>query len=64
MTMDHEEGHLTEEFVEDLMMILRRISGDWKPQLIDELPSTFCGMRIMLRNIYLAYWWNLIYILR
>ena len=31
MTMDHEEGHLTEEFVEDLMMILRRISGDWKP---------------------------------
>ena len=64
MTMDHEEGHLTEEFVEDLMMILRRISGDWKPQLIDELLSTFYGMRIMLRNIYLAYWWNLIYILR
>ena len=55
MTMDHEEGHLTEEFVEDLMMILIRISGDWKPQLIDELLSTFYGMRIMLRNICLAY---------
>ena len=55
MTKDHDEGRLTEEFVEDLMMILRRISGDWKPQLIDVLPGTFCGMRIMLRNIYLAY---------
>ncbi|KAM3697860.1 hypothetical protein ACB098_06G145000 [Castanea mollissima] len=43
MIMDHEEGHLTEEFVEDPMVIPRRISEDWKPQLIDELPGTFCG---------------------
>lgn len=50
--MDHEEGRLTEEFVEDPMVIPRRISEDWKPQLIDELPGTFCGMRIMLHNIH------------
>ncbi|XP_062156016.1 anthranilate synthase alpha subunit 1, chloroplastic [Alnus glutinosa] len=41
--MDHEEGRLTEEFVEDPMVIPRRISEEWKPQLIDELPNTFCG---------------------
>jgi anthranilate synthase component 1 len=46
--MDHEEGRLTEEFVEDPMMIPRRISEEWKPQLIDELPNTFCGKRILL----------------
>lgn len=52
MIMDHEEGCLTEEFVEDPMVIPRRISEDWKPQVIDELPGTFCGMRIMLHNIH------------
>ncbi|XP_075671836.1 anthranilate synthase alpha subunit 1, chloroplastic-like isoform X2 [Castanea sativa] len=41
--MDHEEGSLTEELVEDPMVIPRRISEGWKPQLIDELPGTFCG---------------------
>nr|POF06179.1 anthranilate synthase alpha subunit 1, chloroplastic [Quercus suber] len=41
--MDHEEGTLTEELVEDPMVIPRRISEGWKPQLIDELPGTFCG---------------------
>ncbi|KAF5467417.1 hypothetical protein F2P56_017243 [Juglans regia] len=41
--MDHEEGRLTEEVVEDPMMIPKRISEDWKPQLVDELPNTFCG---------------------
>lgn len=43
--MDHEEGRLTEEIVEDPMMIPKRISEDWKPQLVDELPNIFCGTR-------------------
>lgn len=41
--MDHMEGRLTEEVVEDPMLIPRRISEDWKPQLIDDLPDAFCG---------------------
>ncbi|KAJ9175868.1 hypothetical protein P3X46_014376 [Hevea brasiliensis] len=41
--MDHEEGSLTEEFVEDPMTIPRKISEGWKPQVIAELPETFCG---------------------
>ncbi|KAF2319059.1 hypothetical protein GH714_013029 [Hevea brasiliensis] len=41
--MDHEEGSLTEEFVEDPMTIPRSISEGWKPQIITELPDTFCG---------------------
>ncbi|KAK7290122.1 hypothetical protein RIF29_04321 [Crotalaria pallida] len=41
--MDHEFGHLTKEFVDDPMMIPRRISEGWKPHLSDELPDTFCG---------------------
>ncbi|GLT89168.1 hypothetical protein SLE2022_071630 [Rubroshorea leprosula] len=43
IVMDHEEGSLTEEFVEDPMMVPRKISDSWKPQLIDELPDAFCG---------------------
>ncbi|CAM8913712.1 unnamed protein product [Rhodiola kirilowii] len=41
--MDHEEGSLTEELVEDPMMVPRRISEGWKPQLIDGLPDAFIG---------------------
>ncbi|KAG8651448.1 hypothetical protein MANES_07G127900v8 [Manihot esculenta] len=41
--MDHEEGSLTAEFVEDPMTIPRRISEGWKPQITSELPETFCG---------------------
>ncbi|GLT75919.1 hypothetical protein SLA2020_476100 [Shorea laevis] len=41
--MDHEQGSLTEEFVEDPMVIPRRISESWKPQFIHELPNAFCG---------------------
>ena len=44
--MDHEEGSLTEELVEDPMVIPRRISEGWKPQLIDELPGIFCGKKL------------------
>ncbi|XP_030929061.1 anthranilate synthase alpha subunit 2, chloroplastic-like [Quercus lobata] len=40
--MDHEERSLTKELVEDPMVITRRISKGWKPQLIDKLPCTFC----------------------
>ncbi|XP_022765024.1 anthranilate synthase alpha subunit 1, chloroplastic [Durio zibethinus] len=43
MVMDHEDGCLTEEVVEDPMLIPRRISETWKPQLIDDLPDAFCG---------------------
>ncbi|CBI25503.3 unnamed protein product, partial [Vitis vinifera] len=43
ITMDHEEGLRTEELVEDPMVIPRRIAEGWKPQLLDELPDTFCG---------------------
>ena len=39
--MDHETGSLTKEFVEDPMVISKRISEHWKPQLINELPGTF-----------------------
>ncbi|GMY08185.1 anthranilate synthase alpha subunit 1, chloroplastic-like [Fagus crenata] len=41
--MDHETGSLTKEFVEDPMVIPKRISEYWKPRLINELPGTFCG---------------------
>ncbi|KAK2634713.1 hypothetical protein Ddye_029505 [Dipteronia dyeriana] len=41
--MDHEKGTLVEEYVEDPMVIPRRISEEWKPQLIDDLPDAFCG---------------------
>ncbi|XP_009606078.1 anthranilate synthase alpha subunit 2, chloroplastic-like isoform X3 [Nicotiana tomentosiformis] len=41
--MDHQEGRRTEEFVEDPMIVPRRIMERWKPQCIDELPEAFCG---------------------
>ncbi|GFZ01617.1 anthranilate synthase 2 [Actinidia rufa] len=41
--MDHREGRRTEEFVEDPMVVPRRIMENWKPQRIDELPEAFCG---------------------
>ncbi|XP_043720198.1 anthranilate synthase alpha subunit 1, chloroplastic-like [Telopea speciosissima] len=41
--MDHEKGCRTEEFVEDPMVIPRRIMESWKPQLIEELPDAFSG---------------------
>ncbi|KAG6528884.1 hypothetical protein ZIOFF_011076 [Zingiber officinale] len=41
--MDHEEGHMTEEIVEDPMLIPRKIMESWSPQLITELPDVFCG---------------------
>ncbi|KAF7121440.1 hypothetical protein RHSIM_Rhsim13G0071100 [Rhododendron simsii] len=41
--MDHRKGQKTEEFVEDPMVVPRRIMEKWKPQRIDELPEAFCG---------------------
>ncbi|GKU93346.1 hypothetical protein SLEP1_g6947 [Rubroshorea leprosula] len=41
--MDHVEGHRKEEVVEDPMVVPRRITEGWNPQLIDELPEAFCG---------------------
>ena len=36
------------ELVEDPMVITRRISKGWKPQLIDELSGTFCDKKTLL----------------
>lgn len=44
--VDHVAGSVVEEVVDDPMVIPRRISERWKPQLIDELPDAFCGKRI------------------
>lgn len=41
--MDHEHGHLTEEIVDDPLVIPGRISQGWRPYLTDELPDAFCG---------------------
>ncbi|KAJ0046489.1 hypothetical protein Pint_06468 [Pistacia integerrima] len=41
--VDHVEGNVVEEVVGDPMVIPRRISERWKPQLIDGLPDAFCG---------------------
>ncbi|KAJ1701239.1 hypothetical protein LUZ63_001018 [Rhynchospora breviuscula] len=41
--MDHEEGKLTEEKVDDPMSIPRRIMDNWNPRLIEDLPDAFCG---------------------
>ncbi|KAH7836695.1 hypothetical protein Vadar_004465 [Vaccinium darrowii] len=41
--MDHRKGQRTEEFVEDPMVVPRRIMEKWKPQRTDELPEAFCG---------------------
>ncbi|CAJ1861072.1 unnamed protein product [Sphenostylis stenocarpa] len=41
--IDHESGSLTEQTVDDPIMIPRKISEGWKPSLIDELPDAFCG---------------------
>ena len=46
--MDHEEGSLTKELVEDPMVITRKISDGWKPQLIDELLDTFYDKKTLL----------------
>ncbi|CAL0334882.1 unnamed protein product [Lupinus luteus] len=41
--MDHEFGYLTEEVVDDPMVIPRKITEGLKPHLTDELPDAFCG---------------------
>lgn len=41
--MDHEEGKMSEEIVEDPMQVPRRIMEGWSPQIIDSLPDAFCG---------------------
>ena len=61
MVMDHEEGCLTEEVIEDPMLIPRRISETWQPQLIDDLPDAFCGENewsfacLVVINLYLRW---------
>eukprot|EP01018_Ginkgo_biloba_P005202 Gb_33984 [translate_table: standard] len=41
--MDHEQGTMKEEFVDDPMAVPPMIMSNWKPMLIDELPAAFCG---------------------
>ncbi|KAK3035435.1 hypothetical protein RJ639_032860, partial [Escallonia herrerae] len=41
--MDHQKGQRMEEFVEDPMVVPRRLMENWKPQGIDNLPEAFCG---------------------
>lgn len=41
--MDHHEGKMTEEIVDDPMSVPKKITEEWVPQLIDELPDAFCG---------------------
>nr|DAD37676.1 TPA_asm: hypothetical protein HUJ06_008317 [Nelumbo nucifera] len=41
--MDHEEGSRTEEYVDDPMVVPRRIMEKWRPQRVDELPDAFVG---------------------
>lgn len=59
MIMDHEAGRLTEEVVEDPMCIPKRISGTWKPRLVEDLPDAFCGENnsscacLIATNLYL-----------
>lgn len=51
--MDHHEGRRTEEFVEDPMIVPRRIMERWKPQCIDELPEAFCGNTLYFYSLSL-----------
>lgn len=50
IVMDHKNGSLTEEYVEDPMEIPRKISESWNPdpQLVQDLPDAFCGKRYFL----------------
>ncbi|CAF2359155.1 hypothetical protein HID58_039687 [Brassica napus] len=45
IVMDHKNGSMTEEYVEDPMEIPRKISESWNPdpQLVQDLPDAFCG---------------------
>ncbi|KAA8531839.1 hypothetical protein F0562_006443 [Nyssa sinensis] len=48
--VDHGNGSVTEQVVDDPMMIPRTISESWKPQLMDDLPDAFCEMTIWCIN--------------
>ncbi|KAJ0725655.1 putative anthranilate synthase [Helianthus annuus] len=41
--VDHEKGSSIQKVVDDPMEIPKSLSDGWKPQLLDELPDTFCG---------------------
>ncbi|PWA90158.1 anthranilate synthase [Artemisia annua] len=41
--VDHEKGSLIEKVVDDPLEIPKSLSEGWKPQLLDDLPDTFCG---------------------
>ncbi|KAI3695818.1 hypothetical protein L1987_78820 [Smallanthus sonchifolius] len=41
--VDHKKGSFVEKVVDDPMEIPTSISDGWEPQLVDDLPDTFCG---------------------
>ncbi|KAI3815997.1 hypothetical protein L1987_15681 [Smallanthus sonchifolius] len=41
--VDHKKGSFVEKVVDDPMEIPKSISDGWEPQLVDDLPDTFCG---------------------
>ncbi|XP_076931159.1 anthranilate synthase alpha subunit 1, chloroplastic-like [Bidens hawaiensis] len=41
--VDHEKGSSIQKVVDNPMEIPKSLSDGWKPQLLDDLPDTFCG---------------------
>lgn len=42
--VDHEKGSSIQKVVDNPMEIAKSLSDGWEPQLLDDLPDTFCGM--------------------
>lgn len=51
--LNHEEGCKTAEIMEDPMEVPRKIMEGWSPLLIDDLPDTFCGIKLFIINYIL-----------
>lgn len=52
--MDHEQGEKKEEFVDDPMVVPRRIMERWSPQSVEDLPDAFCGSLTFLLSFTLC----------
>lgn len=57
--LDHGAGYKTEKTMEDPMEVPRTIMAGWSPLLIDDLPHTFCGMKLFIRKCFLTLLWKL-----
>lgn len=49
--IDHVTETLSDQTVDDPIMIPREISEGWKPYLTDELPDAFCGKILSLYHL-------------